>query len=185
MTEWLMEQGGLGTVLTGLIGICLIWQIGRHGREARRALEGFAQDLWRRLNNEHQYVRYQHDTTREHLVSLLSKSAGSPTPTEAGSPMRLTEFGKEIDELLEADDWITKKADELRPKTAGLELFEIDQLSQDHTLGELETELKRKVDRAAYTRGCSTLAVQEVLRIRLRDALLPEPANPPKDERTP
>ena len=123
-------------------------------------------------------VRHQQSETRRTLDILLLRVGGSAETAAGNSPRRLTEFGKRIEAGLDPAEWIAATAEELRPETAGLEPFEIDALCQEYVGKNLDSEWQRRVARAAYEFGSDDLAVQDVLRILLRDALLTSPETP-------
>ena len=78
---------------------------------------------------------------------------------------------------------MTATAKQLRPQTKGLEPFEVDALCGKHIESSLDTEWQRRVARTAYEPGTNARAVEDVLRVILRNALLQrdEPSsNPPK-----
>ena len=66
-------------------------------------------------------VRQQESETRRTLDILLLRVAGSAQTAAGNSPLKLTEFGKRIEASLNPAEWIAATAEELRPKTEGLE----------------------------------------------------------------
>ena len=128
-------------------------------------------------------IRHERSETRSTLDTLLLLAGGRREQTTAGrSPPQLTELGKEIDAKLEPTEWMTAAAEELRPQTKGLEPFEIEALCGKHIESSLDTKWQRRVARTAYELGTDTRAVEDVLRVILRNALLQrdEPSsNPP------
>ena len=84
---------------------------------------------------------------------------------------------------IEPAEWVVATTDRLQPETVGLEPFEIDALCESHVRSSLDTECQRRVARTAYEFGTDNRAVEDVLRVLLRDALLtiasPLRAQPP------
>ena len=117
-------------------------------------------------------VRQQQAETRRTLDILLLRVGGGAETAAGSSPLKLTEFRKRIEARLDPAEWIAATAEELLPKTEGLEPFEIDALCDDHVRNRLDIEWQRRVARAVYEFGSDERAVGDVLRILLRDALL-------------
>ena len=128
-------------------------------------------------------VRQQESETRRTLDILLLRVAGSAQTAAGNSPLKLTEFGKRIEASLNPAEWIAATAEELRPKTEGLEPFEIDALCQEYVRNGLDSEWQRRVALAAYEFGSDDRAVGDVLRILLRDALLTRAETAPTPSR--
>ena len=189
MWEWLADQNAAGATMVAAIGAALIWQVSGLARALRHAAAELQQQLKQEGNERREETRAQHETTRREIRTLANGLPGRRRASQAGSPLKLTDFGKEIRTSLDAEDWVAEQARILRPDTAGLEPFEIDQLCQKRIRqavgGGVATEVQRKAQRIAYERGCDTHAVEDVLRILLRDALLPEPAHPQETREKP
>ena len=93
-------------------------------------------------------------------------------PVEGGSPLRLTDWGKEIAEDLGAERWATDLAPTLLPGLRNLEPFEIDEFAVNYVREKLSDEWTRKVAASAYKFGVEKAGIRSVLRVVLRDALL-------------
>ena len=149
--------------------------ISEHMDAQRRTLEERIETGLKTLRDE---MRHEHSETRRTLDTLLLRVGGGTPSTAGRSPLKLTEFGKKIEATIEPAAWISATAERLRPETDGLEPFEIDALCQRHVGSSLDTEWQRRVARTAYELGTDNRAVEDVLRVLLRDALLAT-ANPP------
>ena len=124
-------------------------------------------------------VRQQESETRRTLDILLLRVAGSAQTAAGNSPLKLTEFGKRIEASLDPGEWIAATTEELRPRTEGLEPFEIDALCEEYVRNGLDREWQRRVARAAYEFGSDDRAVGDVLRVLLREALVTGAETPP------
>ena len=195
MENWLSNWSSNPTIIVAVIAIIgLIWQGGRWtGR-----IENGLKSLGERMGAEHtrlearidtglktlqDEMRHEHAETRRTLDTLLLRVGGGTPSTAGSSPLKLTEFGKKIEAMIEPAEWVAVTRKRLRPETDGLEPFEIDALCQRHVGSSLDTEWQGRVARTAYELGTDNRAVEDVLRVLLRDALLasasPAPTQPP------
>ena len=191
MENWLSNWVSNPTIIVAVIAIIgLIWQGGRWTGRIETGLKS----LGERMSAEHSRLearidtglnalrdemRHEHAETRRTLDTLLLR-VGQGTPSTAGSsPLKLTEFGKKIESTIEPAKWVAATTERLRPETDGLEPFEVDALCQRHVESSLDTEWQRRVARTAYELGTDNRAVEDVLRVLLRDALLSTASPPP------
>ena len=87
--------------------------------------------------------------------------------------------------MIEPAEWLAASTERLRPEADGLEPFEVDALCQRHVESSLDTEWQRRVARTAYELGIDNRAVEDVLRVLLRDALLANASPPAAEAPTP
>ena len=202
MWEWLSNWSSNPTsILAAIAVIALIWQVGRWTQRIENGLQTLGDRidaqgtaLEKRMNAQvtaleeridtglktlRDDVRRQQGETRRTLDILLLRVGGIGETAAGNSPLKLTEFGKRIEANLEPTEWIAATTEQLRPKTDGLEPFEIDALCQEYVRNSLDEEWRRRVLRAVYKFGSDERAVEEVLRILLRDALLTKREPPP------
>ena len=190
MEDWLSNWISNPTIIVAVLAVIgLIWQGGRWTGRIENGLKSLGERMGAELTRLEERIdtglktlrdemRHEHAETRRTLDTLLLR-VGSGTPSTAGSsPLKLTEFGKKIEARIEPAAWTAATAERLRPETDGLEPFEIDALCQRHVGSSLDTEWQRRVARTAYELGTDNRAVEDVLRVLLRDALLAT-ANPP------
>ena len=151
--------------------------------ETRHGLKTLQDETRHGLKTLREEMRHEHAETRRTLDTLLLRVGETPS-TAGSSPLKLTEFGKKIEAMIEPAEWVRTTTERLRPETKGLEPFEIDALCQRHVGSSLDTEWQRRVARTAYELGTDNRAVEDVLRVLLRDALLasasPPPTQPPR-----
>lgn len=91
----------------------------------------------------------------------------------SGSPITLTDLGKQVAREIDADQWAEKLLPELRDRAKGKEPFEVHELCSGF-VGKLEytSEQKRLLRRVAFGHGLQASELPEVLVIVLRDKLL-------------
>ena len=206
MWNWLSSWGSDPTsVLTVIAVIALIWQGERWTQRIENGLESLGEGIEaqgtslgegieaqgtslgeridRGLKTLLDDMRHQHAETRQKLDTLLLRVGGDAQTPAGNSPLHLTWFGKRVEASLDPGEWVAVAAHEVRPRTIGLEPFEIDALCQEHVRNSLDTEWQRRVARTAYEFGSDTRAVEDVLRIVLRDALLTPADTPPEAPR--
>ena len=190
MEDWLSNWSSNPTIIVAVIAIIgLIWQGGRWTGRIENGLKSLGERMGAELTRLDERIdtglktlrdemRHEHAETRRTLDTLLLRVGGGTPSTAGRSPLKLTEFGKKIEARIEPAAWTAATAERLRPETDGLEPFEIDALCQQHVGSSLDTEWQRRVARTAYELGTDNRAVEDVLRVLLRDALLGT-TNPP------
>ena len=184
MEDWLSNWSSNPTIIVAVIAIIgLIWQGGRWTGRIENGLKSLGERMGAELTRLETRIdtglktlrdemRHEHSETRRTLETLLLRVGGGTPSTAGSSPLKLTEFGKKIEATIEPAEWIAATAERLQPETDGLEPFEIDALCQRHVGTRLDTEWQRRVARTAYEFGTDNRAVEDVLRVLLRDALL-------------
>jgi len=110
---------------------------------------------------------------REDIKKLFARLPAPPVAR--GSPLPLTDFGKEIAQWLEAEAWAGELARSLVSEVHGKQPFEVDAFCQRYVRGRLPDDWKQNVAKCAYEFGISEDGVRSVLRVVLRDALLSVP----------
>ena len=90
------------------------------------------------------------------------------------SPRVLTDFGKEVSKLTDADKWGSDHSQNLANEIEGKEEFEIELLAIQYVKEQYENSeaFRRIVQKCAYGKGINTDKVNAVFEIELRDALL-------------
>ena len=172
MNEWLTNWSTNPTIIIALIAvISLIWQGGRWTGRIEEGLKSLSEQIDTGLKNLREEMRDQHAETRRALDTLLLRAGGTPA-TARSSPLKITEFGRKVEATLEPTKWIAASTEKLRRQADGLEPFEVDALCQHHVETSLDTDWQRRVSRTAYELGIDNRAVEDVLRVLLRDALL-------------
>ena len=91
-----------------------------------------------------------------------------------GSPVQLTEFGKEVAKSLQADEWASEVASSLAKKLEGKRPFEIDDYSRTYVVDELSNDAvwKTRIAGCAYEFGIEQAGVLAVMQVVLRDTVL-------------
>ena len=206
MWEWLSNWTSNPTsILAAIAVIALIWQVGRWTQRIENGLQTLGDRIDAQgtaleervdaqvtaleeridtgLKTLRDEVRQQQAETRRTLDILLLRVGGVAETATGNSPLKLTELGKRIEASLEPTEWIAATAEQMRPRAAGLEPFEIDALCQEYVRNSLDDEWRHRVLRAVYEFGSDERAVEDVLRILLRDALLTRSETPPNAPR--
>ena len=123
-----------------------------------------------RVNADLSTLKQFMDEIRGDIKDILRRLP--PQPVTGESPLRLTDFGRELAADVGAEAWAERHAPTLRPRVAGLEPFEVDDLCAKYTHDSLDDDMSGAVARCAYEFGIERGAVLSVLRVVLRDALL-------------
>ena len=115
------------------------------------------------------------DEIRADIKEILSRLPRAPIA--AGSPLRLTDFGKQIADQIKAEEWSEQlcASGKLRTEVEGRSPYEIQEFSLELAQSKLEytdTELDL-LRQCAFDNGIEVEAVKRVLGIVLRDRLLP------------
>ena len=101
-----------------------------------------------------------------------------PDTIASGSPIRLTDLGRSISEVLGASAWAANHAEALADRVADLPAYDIQALAFDHVEGEFpddgaeDKKMDALIKQCAYDRGLRRKQVLDVLSIELRDRLL-------------
>ena len=103
-------------------------------------------------------------------IKEIFKSLG-PATVEGGSPLRLTDFGKEIATHIGARTWASELAPQFVDEVRDKKPFEVDRFCEEYVTRRLTEEWKNKVAECAYEFGTRQDNVLPVLRVVLRDEL--------------
>ena len=116
------------------------------------------------------------DTAIEKIQKELTKIAGSlpPTTITDGSPVQLTDLGKQVSEELDLKNWATLTAEELKDQVIDKEAFEIQEFTGVYLANDFSPteDLDEKIRKCAYEHGINREKVINVFMVELRDALL-------------
>lgn len=157
----------IGVVVTGAIGIGSLW-VAVHTLRKTGRQDLVADSEWKGRVNQ-----FMETVTKEitELRQLWFGFFGRPTITP-GSPLTLTDFGKEISREAGAKDWVARVAGSL--EVHDRDPYEIQTLCFQYAedTGHYLDEELRVVRKIAYQRGLKTTEVRRVLAIELRDHLL-------------
>lgn len=120
------------------------------------------------------------DKDRETFKSFMKEVRGDikdilsrlkPPPVSSDSPLRLTKFGTEIAEDIEAQSWAERLAPSLMHELGGKEPFEIDRFCIDY-VENLGPEWDRKIAKSSYEFGIEESGIKSVLQVVLREEIL-------------
>ena len=91
-----------------------------------------------------------------------------------GSPIRLTDLGHKVAACLEAQEWASRVATELKSEAEGHEPYQIDDLARRHVAQHVDItgEWADRINKCAFKFGAKRDELTVVLRIVLRDELL-------------
>ena len=151
------------TVLGAAGGI--IWKTGRWVGKVDSETSGvreFAQEIRDNLRE-----------MRTHINDIFSRLP-PPRTVETGSPVRLSEFGRQVAAKLQADEWASQAAPTLAKDVAGKQPFEIDDFSRTYVADELlpDSAWKDRIAECSYEFGIDWVGVLAVMQVMLRDEIL-------------
>lgn len=94
--------------------------------------------------------------------------------TSTNSPLRLTEWGKEISAAIDGKAWATELALDIASRFEGKSPYEIQEESRDYCIKQLELSEEQLAlcRNCAYEQGTELEVVKQVLGLELRDVLL-------------
>ena len=95
-----------------------------------------------------------------------------PVSVASGSPVVLTDFGREISNHIDAETWASHTAPDLLGNVRGNKDFETDAYCELYVSEHLDEKMLLQAAATAYTMGTKQDGVRAVLRVVLRDALL-------------
>lgn len=116
----------------------------------------------------HEFMNEVRDDIKKILGRLPSASISS------GSPIQLTDLGREISTKLGAREWAEKAAAKLGERVKGKQPYEVQEISFNYVKEEFSptNELETKIGMCAYESGIDRDGVLDVLAVELRDTLL-------------
>ena len=93
-------------------------------------------------------------------------------PIAGSSPVRLTEYGEDIAKTIEAAEWATATAPDLKERVEGKKPYQVEQVARAYVADELSEEWQERVAQEAFRRGARRDDITSVLWVVLRDELL-------------
>ena len=110
---------------------------------------------------------------RKDIAEILLRLSPTPTATST-SPIRLTDFGKEISRELDVKAWATIRAESLLDQARGKQEHDVYDLCIEHVQAQSDKDeaLRNTIRTSAYQHGIDAAQVQRVYVIELRDELL-------------
>ena len=106
------------------------------------------------VNSERESFRAFMKEVREKLDKIFERLP-PPQTVESGSPLRLTEFGKEISRQLDVKNWAQNEAMFQLERVEGKEPYEVHDFCMAHVgeQFEMELDLQTKIKKGAYDHG--------------------------------
>ena len=153
--EWYHWIGALGAVAIILVSV------GTASFKFVRWTGGVDKDL--------ESLKRSMKEVRGDIKDILSRLR--PPPVSSDSPLRLTKFGTEIAEDIEAQSWAERLAPSLVHELVGKEPFEIDRFCIDY-VENLGPEWDRKIAKSSYEFGIEESGIKSVLQVVLREEIL-------------
>lgn len=99
-----------------------------------------------------------------------------PATATSGSPIRLTDLGQKISELLDAGAIADSLVPQFRTRVSGMQPYEVQELCFEYIHGNeftLSDDIEALVLQCAFDNGINRKQVLDVIAIELRDRLLP------------
>lgn len=170
MDDWLTNPVavvaaiGLTLTLLGAIG-GFIWKTARWVEKVDSQTSGL-----RELAEE---IRDNLREIRTHINDILGRLP-PPRTVQNGSPVQLTEFGREVAAKLQAGEWGSQIAPRLAKRLAGKQPFEIDDFTRTYVADELSPNSAWgvRIAECAYEFGIDQAGVRAVMQVVLRDEIL-------------
>ena len=160
--EWYHWIGALGAVAIILVAVgTASFKFARWTGSVDKDLESLKRSM--------KEVRGDIVDIRGDIKDILSRL--KPPPVSSDSPLRLTKFGTEIAEDIEAQSWAERLAPSLMHELGGKEPFEIDRFCIDY-VENLGPEWDRKIAKSSYEFGIEESGIKSVLQVVLREEIL-------------
>ena len=108
-------------------------------------------------------------------INRIFERLPSPRPLASGSPLRLTELGREISARLDAGTIADGLLPQLRERSSGMQPYEIQELCFKHVQEEYgpPEDVEALIRQCAFDDSLKRKEVLDVIAIELRDRLLP------------
>ena len=90
----------------------------------------------------------------------------------AGSPLGLSDFGRQIADRLDVEVWAAGLAPAIAAEVKGKRPFEVDEFCQTYVQHRLHKDWADRIGECAYELGIERYDVLSVMRVVLRDRLL-------------
>lgn len=138
----------------------------------RSKWEGSVEARLVHLDKNMEKIDFKIDKISDKIFSYFSHNFRKVIGSE--SPLRLTDFGKEIAEKLDADHMAGRLAEIIKEDVKGKEPYDIQEFSFNYVQDDAHysDEDRRFIRNVAYEKGVSENQVREVIGIELRDKLL-------------
>lgn len=163
MQDWFITPAPWWVILgLGIAGVGIIWKAARWTKEV---------DL--RLNNITDTLNSFMNEIRTDIKRILKQS--QPETLSSASPLRLTDLGNSISQVLDASRWAEDTAPMLTQRVEGMVPYDIQEFCRSYVRDEFRPppELEVKIKECAYQNALDRQSVLDVLMVELRDQLLP------------
>lgn len=168
MSEWWWIIGLVG-VIVPLIGILIavigiFFRVGRWVGDVNTDRKNFRDFMTE--------VRKDITEVREDIKKILRRSP--PAPVEEGSPLTLSDLGKEISETLHTHEWAEDVATTFSERVKGKEPYQVHEMCFDYIKNEFTptADQDRGIGTCAYEKSIDRDKVLDVFAVELRDVLL-------------
>ena len=176
MPDWVNTATWWLVILTGItIVVKVLWwlfgldadrkQLKNDAAADRKTATGFMEEIRDSIGN----VREQIGNIREqisNIFGLLNK------PYTHGSPMRLSEYGKQLADNLSAPEWSREVASGILGEVRGMKAFQVHEFCKNYAKNKLDVETHPEMFSRSYRHGITDEDMRTVLTLVLRDELL-------------
>ena len=107
---------------------------------------------------------------RKDIKDILLRLPPTPAPVTSGSPLQLTDFGRQMAMSMDAHSWAAALAPCLREDLGGKRAFEVDEFSRQLVHANMRHD--ERVLRCIYEMGVDRDDSLRVLQVVLRNALI-------------
>ncbi|MDE2826719.1 MAG: hypothetical protein OXL40_05330 [Bacteroidota bacterium] len=162
----------IATATLVIIGIgTIVYKIAKWSGSVNSDRSSF-KEFMREIKEEIKNINNKFDKINEKFNDVFRRLP--PSVAKEDSPLKLTEFGREISKLALAYDWAVKTADKLENEVKGKKPYQVQKFAfkvaeNNEYFSDKEYE---RIQEAAYERGIDEKLVRTVLGIELRDKLL-------------
>ena len=124
------------------------------------------------VNSDRKNFREFMTEVRNDIKELLRRSP--PSPIKEGSPLTLSDLGKEISETLHTHEWAEDVATTFSERIKGKEPYQVHEMCFDYIKNEFTptADQDRGIGRCAYEKSIEREKVLDVFAVELRDVLL-------------
>lgn len=154
------------------------WQEGVNNNQDRFSEnQGKFSEVMQQLGKDMQELRKEVRKDMKELrkdIKDIFKQLPPPKPLQPGSPLKLSDYGKELSETVKAKAWAERTAETLLENVKDKDAYQVQEYSFNYVKDEFKPteEQLAEIRKAAYEHGATIDHIHEVMGLELRDQLL-------------